>query len=76
MITELQLGKESGRDRAEGTVKGWQIHEGGTEKDYWSSTERLRRKEETTSLKGHKCTPVTSDPREQEVEANGEQKDE
>lgn len=76
MITERQLGKESGRDSAEGTMKGWQIHGGGSEKDYWSSTERLHRKEAATSLKGHKCTPVISDPREQEVEANGEQKDE
>lgn len=71
MITELQMGKDSGRDSAEGTMKSWQIRGGGTE-DYWSSAGRLRWKEEATSLKGHKCTPVTSDPREQEGEANGE----
>lgn len=32
MLTELQMGKESGRDSAEGTMKSWQIHGGGTEK--------------------------------------------
>lgn len=51
----------------------WRISRFRTEKHYWSSAEeRLGWEEEASSLKGHKCIPVTSDPREQEGEANGE----
>lgn len=58
-------------------MKKWQISGFRTEEDYWSSAEeRLRWEEEVSSLKGHKCIPVTSDPREQEGDANGEHKHE